>query len=286
MTTWQKRMKADLARAGYARGTCDHYYRAAVRLVRHCGRPPEEITQQTLRDYFDLARTKDKRTASWLKVEMAGVRFLFGVTLARPADVAWIQWPRHRAPLPVVLSGDEILTLLRAISSPLYRAIAVTMYGAGLRINEACALQVTDIDGARGVIHIRDGKGGRPRYVMLGKTPHSSLRAYWAATRPPKPYLFPGADPRSSIDPRSVRLAIRAAVVTSGLKKKITPHVLRHSFATHLHERGADITTIQQLLGHASVRTTMRYVQVSRAALAKAKSPLDALLDEKAAHTA
>lgn len=276
-TTWQKRMKADLETAGYAPGTRDHYFRAACRLVAHCARSPEQVGREEVREYFDVARKKDKRSASWLKVEMAGVRFLFGVTLARPADVAWIRWPRQRAPLPVVLSGDEILALLGAISGPLYRAVAMTMYGAGLRISEACALQVTDIDAARGLIHVRKGKGGRERHVMLAASLLASLRTYWAATRPPQPYLFPGADPRKPIDPRSVREAIRAAVITSGIKKKITPHVLRHSFATHLHELGTDVITIQRLLGHASVRTTMRYVQVSRAALAKTKSPLDVL---------
>ena len=276
-TTWQKRMKADLEAAGYALGTRYHYFRAACRLIEHCERPPEQLGQQDVRGYFELARRKDKRSASWLKVEMAGVRFLFGVTLARPADVAWIRWPRQRSPLPVVLSGQEIITLLSAISSPLYRAVAMTMYGAGLRISEACALQVTDIDAGRGLIRVRKGKGGRERHVMLAASLLSSLRAYWAAARPPQPYLFPGADPRRPIDQRSVREAINAAVVTSGLKKKITPHVLRHSFATHLHELGTDIVTIQRLLGHASVRTTMRYVQVSRATLAKTKSPIDVL---------
>lgn len=276
MTTWQKRMKADLEAAGYAPGTRGHYFRAACRLVEHCGQEPQRLGQDDVRAYFGRAR-RQKRSPSWLKVEMAGVRFLFGVTLARPTDVAWIRWPRQRAPLPVVLSGEEIVTLLGAISGPLYRAVAMTMYGAGLRISEACALQVTDIDAARGLIHVRNGKGGRERHVMLAASLLSSLRLYWAAMRPPRPYLFPGADPRKPIDPRSVREAISAAVVTSGIRKKITPHVLRHSFATHLHELGADIVTIQRLLGHASVRTTMRYVQVSRASLAKTTSPLDVL---------
>jgi integrase/recombinase XerD len=277
MTTWQKRMKADLETAGYAVGTRDHYFRAACRLVQHCKQPPEQIAREAVRAYFDLARKKDKRSASWLKVEMAGVRFLFGITLARPADVAWIRWPRQRSKLPVVLSGQEILALLGAISNPLYRVVAMTMYGAGLRISEACALQVGDIDAARGLIRVRDGKGGRERHAMLPVTLLKALRAYWSATRPPQPYLFPGPDARKPIDPRSVREAISAAVAIVGLKKKVTPHVLRHSFATHLHELGSDIGTIQHLLGHASVRTTMRYVQVSRATLAKTKSPLDVL---------
>lgn len=276
MTTWQKRMKADLDAAGYAPGTKAHYLRAARRLIEHYGRAPETLGQDDVRAYFQRAR-RQKQSPSWLKVEMAGVRFLFNVTLARPTEVAWIRWPRQRAPLPVVLSGEEIVALLSAISGPLYRAVAMTMYGAGLRVAEACALQVTDIDAARGLIHIRSGKGGRERHVMLAASLLASLRSYWGAMRPPRPYLFPGPDPRKPVDPRSVREAIKAATITSGITKKITPHVLRHSFATHLHELGTDVITIQRLLGHASVRTTMRYVQVSRASLAKTTSPIDVL---------
>ncbi len=275
--TWQSRMKGDLETGGYALGTRKAYVAAATRLVDRSRRPPEQLGQKEIRAYFDAARRK-RRSASWLKVEMAGVRFLFGVTLARPEEVAWMRWPRQPSPLPVVLSGREIVTLLGAISGPLYRAVAMTMYGAGLRISEACMLQVGDVDADRGLLHVRRGKGGRPRFVMLGQRLLVALREYWAANRPPKPYLFPGPDPREPIEPRSVRAAIKAAVTTSGLTKRITPHVLRHSFATHLLESGTDVRVIQRLLGHRSIRTTMMYTQVSRAHLARTKSPLDVLL--------
>ena len=275
--TWTTRMRGDLETGGYALGTRKAYVAAATRLVERFRRPPEQVGQKEIRTYFDAAR-RAKRSASWLKIEMAGVRYLFGVTLARPEEVAWMRWPRQLSPLPVVLSGQEVVTLLGAISSPLYRAVAMTMYGAGLRISEACALQVGDIDAARGLIHVRRGKGGRARYVMLGEKLLIALRTYWAANQPPKPYLFPGPDPRMAIEPRSVRAAMAAAVATSGLTKRITPHVLRHSFATHLLETGTDIRVIQRLLGHRSIRTTMLYTQVSRAHLAKTTSPLDVLL--------
>ena len=279
--TWTTRMKGDLETGGYALGTRKAYVAAATRLIDRFRRPPEQLGQKEIRAYFDAARRK-KRSASWLKIEMAGVRFLFGVTLARPAEVARMRWPRQPSSLPVVLSGQEILSLFAAISSPLYRAVAITMYGAGLRISEACTLQVGDIDGARGLLHVRRGKGGRPRYVMLGETLLRALRGYWAANRPPKPYLFPGPDPRRPIEPRSVRTAIMAAVVGSGLTKRVTPHSLRHAFATHLLETGADLAVIQKLLGHRSIRTTMMYTQVSRAHLAKTRSPLDVLAGPEA----
>jgi integrase len=225
---WQSQMRSDLEAGGYAKGTRMNYLAAARRAVAACGGVVERIGQRDIRAYFDRARKRDKRSASWLKVHMAAVRFLFAVTLARPAEVAWMRWPRQPSPLPVVLSGQEVLRLLGAISSPLYRAVALTMYGAGLRVSEACALEVSDIDAARGLVHVRHGKGGRPRYVMLGETLLRALRAYWSANRPPKPYLFPGPDPRRPIEPRSVRTAIAAAVLTSGLTKRITPHSLRH----------------------------------------------------------
>lgn len=157
----------------------------------------------------------------------------------------------------------------------MFRAIAMVMYGAGLRITEACTLEVTDIDAARQVIHVRHGKGNRERYTILGERLLLALRTYWTAMRPPRPYLFPGDDPRVPIDPARVRKVVKAAVVACGFQKRVTPHVLRHSFATHLLEAGTDIRVIQALLGHASIRSTMRYTQVSRAHLAKTTSPLD-----------
>lgn len=187
-TTWNKRMKSDLAAAGYAPGTQGHYFRAARRLSERFQVSPEALGQKEIRKYFDEARKREE-SASWMKVEMAGVRFLYGVTLARPGEVAWLRWPRQPASLPVVLSGKQIVALLGAISSPLYRTVAMTMYGAGLRIAEACTLQVDDIDSARGLIHVRHGKGNKARAVMLGDALLQALRAYWRANRPPKPYL-------------------------------------------------------------------------------------------------
>lgn len=276
MTQWQSRMKDDLEAGGYAKGTQYNYTTAARHLVESCG-DPEKIDQTKLRRYVDGLR-KRKLSPSWLKVELAGIRFLFRVTLARPADVAWIQWPTQPVKPAVVLSGQEMTRLLGSLSSPMYRAIAMVMYGAGLRVSEACSLAIDDIDSARGLIHVRHGKGERARYVTLGPALLEALRNYWRANRPPRPYLFPGPDPRVPIEPRSVRAALAAAAVTSGLeRKKVTPHVLRHTFATHLHELGTDLRTIQALLGHASAQTTSRYISVSRATVARAKSPLDVL---------
>ena len=275
--TWQQQMKSDLERGGYAIGTQEHYLRAACRMVKRLKRPPEKIGRVRLRKYFDHARKNEKRSATWLKLEMAGVRFLYGVTLARPNEVAWMKWPKQLGSLPVVLSGQEVLALFEAIRAPSYRAIAMTMYGAGLRVSEACALQVDDIDSKRGLLCIRNGKGGRPRHAMLSEALLRALRTYWAASRPPKPYLFPGPDPTKPTDPRSVRLVFAAAMITSGITKKVRPHALRHSFATHLLELGTDVRVIQHLLGHASLQSTMRYTAVSQHVVQRTASPLDVL---------
>lgn len=275
MTRLRDRMKQDLELGGYARGTTQQYLAAAAHFAAYFKRPPERLGQPEVRRYVEHLVEKRKLGASALKIHLAGIRFLYARTLGRPAVVAWMSWPRQPAKLPVVLSRGEVEALLAAMSNPMFRAVAMVMYGAGLRISEACALEVTDIDAGREVIHVRLGKGKRERYVMLGKVLLLALRTYWAATRPPLPYLFPGDDPRIPVTPDRVRRALRSAVEACALRKRVTPHVLRHSFATHLLEAGTDVRVIQALLGHASIRTTMRYTQVSRAHLAKTKSPLD-----------
>lgn len=277
MNDWRTQMKQDLELGGYAVSTVTAYLDAVRRLAEHFRRPPERIRQDELRKYVAHLRTKRKCGTSLLKLQMAGVRYLYAVTFGKPEMVSWMSWPRSKAKLPVVLSGTEIEKLLAAMSNPTFRMVAMVMYGAGLRISEACALQVTDIDAPRGVIHVRHGKGNRERWAVLSEKLLLALRCYWAASRPPRPFLFPADDASRPIGADRVRTAIRAAVKSSGLTKRVTPHSLRHSFATHLMETGTDVRVIQALLGHASLQSTMRYAQVSRARLAKTKSPLDLL---------
>jgi integrase/recombinase XerD len=270
-------MKQDLDLGGYAKGTRDQYIKAVERFAAHVGRAPEKVGQTEVRAYVEHLRNKCKCSASVLKVQMAGIRFLYAVTLSRPEVVAWMRWPRQPAKLPVVLSGSEIEKLLAALSNPMLRAVVMVMYGTGLRISEACALEVTDIDAARGLVHVRHGKGNRERFAILPKRLLLALRSYWAASRPPLPLLFPSEDATQPVSTDHIRTGIAAAVRACGFSKKVSPHVLRHSFATHLLETGTELGVIQALLGHASIRTTMLYTHVSRARLAKTKSPLDLL---------
>jgi site-specific recombinase XerD len=175
------------------------------------------------------------------------------------------------------LSGTEVEKLLEAMGSVRFRTIALTAYGAGLRIHEVCALEVGDIDPRRMLLRVRSGKGGKERYVMLSTRLLTALRTYWRVARPPGPALFPGRRVGTTVSASSVRNALQRAGELCQLAKRVTPHVLRHSFATHLLELGTDVRVIQVLLGHARLSSTMVYTQVSRTLIARVESPLDAL---------
>ena len=271
-----EQMGQDLAFAAYAESTQESYLRTVTQLAAHYGRPVGELGRDELRAYIEHLREQG-RSASWLKMKYAALVFLYGKTLGRPTDVSFVVWPKQHSPLPQVLCPDEVHALLRALTHPLYQAIAMVLYGSGLRLAEALALTVSDIDGARGVLRVRHGKGDRAREAKLSPTLYTWLRRYWAAERPALPYLF--ASPRTGRPPTqdSVRRAFELAGEQAGIKKPVLPHVLRHSFATHLLEAGTDVRVIQVLLGHRSVQTTARYTRVSTVLIRETPSPLDLL---------
>lgn len=275
----RNKMIADLELGNYSPNTKEAYVRIAAAFVRHFRRPPEQMGEHEVRTYL-LNRMERVKPAT-VAIDLAAIKFLYEVTLDRPQVVARIPWPKIPKPLPDILSGSEVSSLLEAVESIKHRTILTTAYGAGLRISEACSLQVRDIDSQRMVIKIRRGKGAKDRYVPLAKTLLAALRAYFKQTKPPKPWLFPGGTPDHPIGPDAVRDALRKAVTKIGLKKRVTPHMLRHAFATHMLESGADIRLIQMILGHSSIRTTQRYTQVSTAHIARIESPLDKLGTEE-----
>jgi integrase/recombinase XerD len=176
----------------------------------------------------------------------------------------------------VVLSQDEMARFLDALRNPKHRALLMTAYAGGLRLSEVARLRVEDIDSARMVIHVRQGKGHKDRDVMLSPRLLAVLREYWATYRP-KPYLFPGGEPDRPVSPRTVQMVCQRALKASGLSKHVHVHTLRHSFATHLLESGTDLRTIQVLLGHHSFSTTARYLHITTAALKSTRSPFDGL---------
>jgi site-specific recombinase XerD len=271
-----KQMQQDLAFAKYAEETQKDYLKTARGLLEHVDRPVGEVGREELRAYVGhLAR--QERSASWLKMKLAAIVFLFKKTLGRPNEVSFIKFPKQHSPLPTVLSLDEVERLLQALREPLYRTSAMVLYGAGLRIDEALSLEVGDIDGPRGVLRVRHGKGDRARDVKMSAGLYQSLRAYWGRERPPRPHLF--ASRRTGRPPTqaAVRAALAAAAEEAGINKPVRPHVLRHSYATHLLDAGTDVRVIQALLGHSSLETTMRYTRVSTALVQKAPSPLELL---------
>jgi site-specific recombinase XerD len=197
----------------------------------------------------------------------------------RPRIAARLLWPKVPHRKPEILELTEVERLLGAVlSKSLAPAIASMMaYGAGLRVSEVCRLRPEDIDSKRMLIHVRLGKGGKDRYVMLSQGLLEVLRAYWRKTHPEGEWLFPGRKPGKALTPAAVLKALREAAVKAKVRKKVTPHLLRHSFATHLLEDGTDIRVIQELLGHRSIQTTARYTQVSQRFIGKVQSPFDRL---------
>jgi len=275
MTTLRERMMQDLQLAGYAAKTRKAYLECIGLFAQYCW-APAEADQEQVRAW--VARLQQSKVGPQrLRQHFAALKFLFTKTLARPDQVAFLSWPKDPQRLPTVLSGEQVAALLRALESPKYRVFFTTLYATGLRLQEACHLETTDIDAARGVIHVRNAKGGKERLVMLSPKLLTILRAYWKQERPTLPYLFPTKTNRP-LDPDVARRVLHLAAEAAGLdSKKVTPHVLRHSFATELLENGTELRVIQVLLGHDNIQTTTRYAKVSAALVSKAKSPLERL---------
>jgi site-specific recombinase XerD len=271
------RMAAEMKLRNFSLRTQEEYLRTVRAFSKRFGKPAEQLGKAEVRQYLLEGLEVRQLSPSSLKVYRAALRFFFATVLDRPEEIARIGSPRVPRKLPLVLSGTEVQALLDAIRSVKYRALVMTTYAAGLRISEACGLEPRDIDSQRMVIHVRRGKGGGERFVMLSQRLLLSLRAYWRSQRPTGPYLFPGSRPGTSLSPSSVRCVMRKAVALAGFKRPVTPHLLRHSFATHLLEAGTDIRTIQVLLGHRSIQTTQLYAQVSKGLVSRTKSPLDLL---------
>jgi site-specific recombinase XerD len=271
------RMIEDLQLRDYARKTCKAYVDCARAFVAYHRRPPEQMGELEVRQFLmHLVETR-KVGAATRKMHVAGIKFLYEVTLRRPEVVAAIPWPKVTHGVPEILSGSEIGSLLDAVDTLKHRAVIMTAYGAGLRVSEVCALHVDDIDSRRMTIRVRHGKGNKARYVPLPERVLFLLRRYWVLERPSRPWLFPGKQSGCPLSEASVRYQLQVAAKKTGLTKRVTPHTLRHSFATHLLELGTDVRVIQMLLGHRSIRTTVRYTHLTSRVLAKTKSPVDVL---------
>lgn len=271
------RMHQDLVRGGYSGHTIRLYLSKAQALVDYFGgRSPMSLTQMELRAFIDHVQGL-KQSVQTYRGYLAALKFLYGKTLGRPEMVSWIVYPNIKRGMPVVLTGSEVERLLAAIRTPTCRAVACTIYGAGLRLEEARQLETRDVLSERGLLHIRHAKGGQERFAMLGARLLATLRAYWKEVRPPAPYLFSSPATGKLIHAETIRCALKGAALEVGIKKHVTPHVLRHSFATHQLELGIDLRVIQQLLGHASIRSTSIYAHVTSDMVRRTTSPFDML---------
>jgi integrase/recombinase XerD len=270
------RMMHDLELAGYVPTTRRVYLHSIRDLAKHYRRSPVELTADDLRAWIEHLTTAQEVSSQRLRQHMAALKFLYTKTLWKPENVSFLSWPRDPRRLPMVLSADEVERLLGALERPKYRVFFTTVYATGLRLDEASRLETRDIQAARGVIHVRHAKGGKERFVMLRPRLLSILRAYWSLERPPAPWVF-ASNEGGPLRAATARKALRLAAAKAAVQAKATPHVLRHSFATHLLESGTDLRVIQVLLGHGSIKTTTRYVHVSTAGIAATRSPLENL---------
>lgn len=271
------RMDEDLRLRGLSAATRRNYLLYCRKFAGFYHRSPEELGELEVRRYLlHLIEVEQVAYATYRQVYSA-LKFLYTITLGRPGEVGRIPFPRHRrcAP-PKVLTREEIAALLGALRRRKYRALLLTCYAAGLRIGEACRLRVNDIDSQRMVIHVRSGKGGVDRDTVLSPRLLELLREYWKTERPAD-WLFPGKRRHRPVTFESARHAFRSARDAVGLPACYTPHSLRHSFATHLLDAGADLVLLKTLLGHQSIRTTSIYTHIHLERIRNAPSPLDQL---------
>lgn len=279
MTPLRQRMIDDMRLRDFSKHTIAAYISAVYRLAKYYRRSPDELDREEIRAFLvDLVEQVEQRKVSWSYYSqvLCALRFLYRHVLRRGEVVEDIRGPKPQKRLPVVLSIHEVARFFKAITSLKYRTILMLAYGAGLRIGEAVQVRLSDIDRERNVIRVQQGKGKKDRYTLLSPALLEILDRYcWAAQ--PEDLLFTSRVKGRPIADSAVQRVCIQARTDSGIDKQISPHTLRHSFATHLLEAGTDLRVIQELLGHASPKTTARYTHVSTALIGKTVSPLDAL---------
>ena len=279
MTPLRQRLIEDLQLRNYAPSTVRAYVDHVSWLARYYRKSPDQLDQEQVRAY--LVHLVQERQLSWshYNVTVCALRFLYRVTLGKDWPIKHIPFAKRPRKLPSVLSGAEVIRLLECVPKLLHRLVLMTIYGTGLRVSEATRLRVEDIDSQRMLIHVRGGKGAKDRLAPLSPVLLEALREYWKTTHSPT-WLFPGLDPERPAHLPSIRRACQRAAQAARLNKHVTPHTLRHSFATQLLEDGVDLRTIQKLLGHNQLRTTALYTHVSLDRLQHTASPLDRLAND------
>ena len=262
MSAIRQRMIEDMQLHGYSAKTQTAYLGAVRGLAGHYHRTPEDITQDELRSYF-LYLVKERGVArSTLTIHLSGIKFFFEKTLKREWLIFNLVRPKKRTKLPVVLSPDEVKHILSLVKTPAVRMALTVIYACGLRLSEGLALKVQDIDSSRMLLWVRNGKGGKDRCVPLPERLLDLLREYWKRHRP-RLYLFPNQKNRKPLCATTLQKTFKIVLLQSGIRKEASIHTLRHSYATHLLERGINLRVIQEVLGHQSPQTTARYTHLT-----------------------
>jgi site-specific recombinase XerD len=270
-------MLEELQRRNYSNDTIRHHLRAVEEFSRHFATAPDKLGLNELRTYQAYLLKTRKLAVGTVVNHVAALRFFFVRTLKRPEFRDFIPYPKEPERLPTILSLDEVSRLINATGNLFRRALLMTVYGTGMRRSEVVRLKVSDIDSKRMIIRVVRGKGSKDRDLPLNPELLETLRAYWR-WRKPKEYLFPSRGERKGPDvplsDKTVWHVCSDAARKAGLTKHVTPHTLRHSWATHLLEAGTDLRTIQMLLGHGDLETTARYIHLSQEHLHTAANPL------------
>ena len=281
VTALRARMIEDMTVRGFTEETRTDYVRRVRAFAAFIRRSPDTATAEDLRR-FQLHQRQSGMQPPSINNSVSALRFFFTVTLDRPDLARRLTVVREPLRLPTVLSVEEVTLLLQSAPGAKYKAALGTAYGAGLRVSEVVALKVGDIDSERMLLRVEQGKGCKDRHAMLSPQLLDLLREWWAEGRRrgvllPRGWLFPGRNPIEPLSTRQINRAVHAAAEAAGIRKRVSMHTLRHSFATHLLEQDTDIRVIQVLLGHAKLETTALYTRVATTTIRSVTSPLDRL---------
>ena len=274
MTALRMRMDNDMLVRGMAERTRETYLAAVARLARHYRRSPDQLSPQEVQAYLVHMLREEQLAWSTCNIAVHAFRFLYHTTLGRPAPAFTIPGPKQPKKLPVILSSEEVRRVIEGTVTRKQRALLATTYAAGLRVSEVVRLKLGDIDAQRMSLRIEQGKGAKDRDTLLSPRLLEELRAYWRQYRPAR-WLFPARDGQRPMDVSTAQKFYTAAKGRAGITKRGGIHALRHAFATHLLEAGTDLHTIQRLLGHGHLGTTMRYFHLARRTLLETPSPLE-----------
>jgi len=287
MMEFAKKMREDLVLNGMVESTQQSYIRAVRQLEQFTYKKADETEEQDLRNYFLYVVEVKKFAPNTLKIAYHGIRFYYTVTLERKWRIFNLVKPKTERKLPVVLSFEEVRRMLAVVHVHRHYAFLTTTYSCGLRLQEALSLHVADISSDRMMIHVRNGKGSKHRYVPLPSSTLTVLRNYWATHRN-HTFIFPAAGRNGKTCPsetkhmskQSVQRAIKLAVDDAGIRKKAHIHTLRHSYATHLLEQGVSLKLIQEYLGHANIQTTLIYVHLTTKSHDQAYTRIEKLMSD------